>query len=191
MKTFGRLFQVVAVACMLTGCVSCNDNVDYPAGSSDMLKTAKISMDTEFMTSFTTGIIDKGSNTELNSPVCRLEQYGSGTDAVLGTFNIYLTCCWSLADGLHSCTEGFISDPEGNILNIRCKDGEDGVVFTADFPLDQTYICSEFEFTGGTGKFEGASGMGVMKCDVKNATYFMVHHWEADLTLLVTEKFPG
>ncbi|MBE0677177.1 MAG: hypothetical protein IH592_00285, partial [Bacteroidales bacterium] len=103
----------------------------------------------------------------------------------------YLTCCWNPIDGSHSCTEGFISDPEGNTLSIICKDGEDGVVFTADFPYDQTYICSEFEFTGGTGRFEGASGRGVMKCDVKNATNSMVHHWEADLTLLVTEKFPG
>ncbi|MBE0680167.1 MAG: hypothetical protein IH592_15515 [Bacteroidales bacterium] len=180
MKTFIRLFQVVAVAYMLTGCESCNgvDPVDPKS------KIVTIQINSEFMTSFTTDIIDKGSNTDLNGPVCQLEQFGSGTDAELGAFDIYLTCCWSLADGLHSCTEGFISDPEGNILNIMCKDGEDGVVFTADFPLDQTYLGSEFEFTGGTGRFEGASGRGVMKCDVKNATNSMVHHWEADLTLI-------
>ncbi len=186
MKTFVRLFQVVAVACMLTGCKEAYEG-PYPAGFSDMLKTVKISIDTKFINSFTTDIIDKGSNTDLNGPVCQLEQYGSGTDAVLGAFDIYLTCCWSLADGLHSCTEGFISDPEGNILTIICKDSEDGVVYTADFPLDQTYIGSEFEFTGGTGRFEGASGRGMMECDVKGTVNSMVHHWEADLTLLVRE----
>jgi hypothetical protein len=181
MKTFVRLFQVVAVICMLTGCESCDDR--YPVGDSKE-KTVTIQIKSEFMTSFTTDIIDKGSNTDLNGPVCQLEQFGSGTDAELGAFDIYLTCCWSLADGLHSCTEGFISDPEGNILNIMCKDGEDSVVFTADFPLDQTYLCSEFEFTGGTGRFEGASGRGMMDCDVKGATNSMVHNWEADLTLV-------
>lgn len=183
MKTFVRLSQMIAVICMLTGCESCNEP-DYPAGYSDMLKTVKISIETEFMTAFTTNIKGKGSITELNGPVCQLDQFGPGTDADLGSFNIYLTCKWNPADGSHSCTEGFITDYDGATLTIRCNDGDNGVVFTPDFPYDQTYICSEFEFTGGTGRFEGASGRGIMNCDVKGPSNSIVHHWVADLTLV-------
>jgi hypothetical protein len=176
MKTFIRLSQVIAVICMLTGCEGCEEPIFPP-------ETVTISIDTKFLTSFTTDIIDKGSSTELNSPVCQLVQFGSGTYAELGTFDIYLTCCWNPVDGSHGCTEGFISDSEGNLLTLVCNDGDNGVVFTSDFPYDQTYICSEFEFTGGTGRFAGASGRGIMECDVQGASNTMVHHWESVLTL--------
>jgi len=181
MKTFIRLFQVVAVACMLTGCEGCEE---IPVKH----KTVTISVDSKFLTTFSNSIIGEGSYTGLNDPVCQLEQVGSGTNAELGAFNVYLTCRWSLTDGAHGCTEGFISDPDGDALYIVCKDGENGVVFTPDFPNDQTYICSEFEFTGGTGRFAGASGRGIMECDVKGASNTMAHHWEANLTLV---KEPG
>jgi hypothetical protein len=183
MRKFVRLSQVIAVICMLTVCESCNDG-PYPQGSSDMLKTVSILIDTEFMTSFTTSVHGKGGDSELHGFVCRLEQYGSGTDAGLGSFNIYLTCRWNPDEGSHSCTEGFITDCDGNTLAIRCNDDNNGVVFTSDFPYDQTYICSEFEFMGGTGRFEGASGRGLIYCDVKGSSNSMRHHWVADLTLV-------
>jgi len=184
MKTFIRLFQVVAVACMLTGCESCDEQL-YPAGYSDMLKTVTFSIDTEFSTSFIQSTISKGGNINLTGSVCRLEQFGSGTDAELGAFDVYLTCCWNPADGSHSCTEGFITNYDGNTLTLVCNDGDNGVVFTPDFPYDQTYICYKFEFTGGTGRFEGASGRGTIECAVKGDSNSIIHHWDASLTLLM------
>lgn len=183
MRTFVLLSQVIAVICMLTGCVSCSEK--YPAGSSDMLGTVTLSVNTEFPASFIQSATVKGTNTDLNGSVCRLEQFGSGTDSELGAFDVYLTCNWNPADGSHSCTEGFITDYEGNTLTIVCNDGDNGVVFSPDFPYDQTYIWLEFEFTGGTGRFEGASGRGTIQCDVKGDSDSIIHHWDASLTLLM------
>ena len=184
MKTLVRLLLLGAVPCMLTGCESC-DECPYPPCGNSHLERVTMQIKTEYITYFTTDIINKESYTDLNGPVCQMEQFGSGTDGELGPFNIYLTCYWSLADGLHSCTEGFITDVDGNMLAITCRDIDNGLVFPADFPLDQAYLCYEIEFTGGTGRFECASGRGVMNCDVKSATNSIVHHLEADLTLMV------
>lgn len=182
LKTLIRLFQVVAVVCMLTGCESCEQ--DYPAGESDMLGTVNISVNSQFATSFIKYVPSEGSKADINCSECRLEQIGSGTDAEFGAFDVYLTCSWNPVDGSHSCTEGYITDYKGNTLTLVCNDGDNGVVFTPEFPYDQTFLCAEFDFTGGTGRFEGASGTGVMKCDIKGASNSIIHHWEAELTLL-------
>jgi len=175
--------MVIAVSCMLTGCVSCEEQ-DYPAGYSDMLGTVALSIDSQFTTSFIKSIAGKSSNTDPVNSICQLEQFGWGTDADLGGFDVYLTCCWNPAAGTNGCTEGFISDFEGNTLTILCNDGDNGVVFTPDFPYDQTNICYQFDFTGGTGRFEGASGRGTIECEVKGDSNSIEHHWKASLTLL-------
>lgn len=181
MKTFIRLSQVIAVICMLTGCESCDTPEEGHIDSHDPVTG---SIDTRFNTSFIKSAIGIGNNSD---PVCicRLEQFGWGSDTELGSFEVYLTCCWNPGDGSHSCTEGFITDYNGNTLTILCKDGDNGVDFTSDFPYDQTVICSEFEFTGGTGRFEGATGIGTMECEVKGSYNLILHHWDASLTLLM------
>jgi hypothetical protein len=165
---------------MLTGCDGCVE----PILSENVPEPVKVSIDSRFVTYFSSSIIDDGTKTVQDSRVCRLEQFGSGTDAELGAFDVYLTCCWNPGDGSHSCTEGFITDFKGNTLNILCRDGDNGVLFTPDFPYDQTNICAEFEFTGGTGRFDGASGSGSIECDVKGDYNMMIHYWKADLILL-------
>jgi hypothetical protein len=184
MKTLVRLSLVIAAICMLTGCESW-DRFDFPEGYSNMLKTVTFSINNEFTTSFNNTTISKGSSSGLTGSLCRLEQLGSVTDAELGAFDVYLTCCWNPDDGSHSCTEGFLVDFEGNTLTLVCNDGDNGVVFTPDFPYDQTYICSKIEFTGGTGRFEGATGGGTIECDVKGNSNSIVHHWNASITLLI------
>ncbi len=172
--------MLITLLCVLTGCPGGPDPLPVV-----QVDTITFSIESKFMTSFTTGIIEKGGDTELKSPVCQLEQVGSGADAELGAFDIYLSCCWSLADGSHSCTEGYIKDSDGDILTFKCMDSTNGMVFTSDFPFDQTYLCSAFEFTGGTGRFTGASGNGLMQCDVKGASSSMQHNWEATMTLVI------
>jgi hypothetical protein len=179
MKTL-FFFLLIAVIYMWSGCTDESD-----PRREVQADTITISLESKFMTSFTTGIVEKGGDTGLNSPVCQLEQLGSGVDAELGAFEIYLSCCWSLADGSHSCTEGFMTDSEGDTLTFRCMDSDNGMVFTADFPFDQTYLCSGFVFTGGTGRFANASGSGLMQCDVKGASSTMQHNWEAILRLVI------
>ncbi|TFH49620.1 MAG: hypothetical protein E4G92_01575 [Bacteroidia bacterium] len=183
MKTFVRLFQIVAVICILTACDSCG-GPDYPSLPFSTTDPYTVSFSSDFTTSFSKSIISKGSYPDLNDPVCQLVQEGSGANAELGAFYIYLSCCWSLVDGLHNCTEGIITDAYGNTLSLVFKDGDNGEIFTSDFPYDKTLICSEFEFTIGTGRFEGASGGGLINCDVKGTSNIMLHHWEVMLTLM-------
>jgi hypothetical protein len=179
MKTL-FFFLLITALCVLTGCQDGHDPRTWAQAD-----TITVLFESKFMTSFTTGIIEKGGDTELNRPVCQLEQVGSGTDAELGAFDIYLSCCWSLADGSHSCTEGYLKDSDGDILTFRCTDSDNGMVFTADFPYDQSNLCSSFEFTGGTGRFADASGGGMMQCDVEGASSSMQHTWEAKMTLVI------
>lgn len=184
MKTFIRLFQVVAAICTLTACESCEK--EYPSLPFSTTDPYTVSFISDFTTSFTKSIITKGSCLDLldlKSPVCQLVQEGSGTNAELGAFNIYLSCCWSLVDGIHNCTEGIITDAYGNTLSLVFNDGENGELFTSDFPYDKTSLCSDFEFTIGTGRFEGATGGGIINCDVKSSSDIMIHHWEVMLTL--------
>jgi hypothetical protein len=156
-----------------------------PGEPARMTEPVTVPFNSEFITAFSKSTISNGNYIDLNSPVRQLVQVGSGIDAELGNFDIYLTCCWSLVVGSQGSTEGYISDTDGNILNFMCKDSDNGVVFTPDFPYDQTFICSEFEFTGGTRRFEGASGRGTINCEVKKDTETMVHHWAGTLTLVM------
>lgn len=183
MRTFNRFLHVIAIICILTGCESCEEE-EYHGPESDMLGFVELSINTGFSTTFMRSTLSKGSVAKPGGSVCHLEQFGSGTDAELGAFDVYLTCCWNPADGSHSCTEGFITDYEGNMLTIKCNDGDKDAIFTSDFPYDQTFIGYEFEFTGGKGRFTGASGRGIIDCEVKGESNLMIHHWEASLILL-------
>jgi hypothetical protein len=178
-----RLSQVIALICILTACESCDEH-QYPGRSSDMPGTLTLSINTQFTTSFIKRTTGKSSNTDPVNSVCQLEQFGQGTDAELGGFDVYLICCWNPAVGSQGCTEGYVTDYEGNTLTLLCNDDDSGVDFTPDFPYDQTYICYKFDFTGGTGRFEGASGRGTIECEVKGDSNSIIHHWEASLTLL-------
>ncbi len=67
----------------------------------------------------------------------------------------------------------------GNTLYIKCKENLAAGDLTDNFPPDQISIYGSFELTGGTGRFEGATGEGTIDCLVTNddKVAAMSHHW--------------
>lgn len=177
MKTVTRLFTVVACVISLTGCQD-----PIPCYDCD-LRTITVPFSSEFTTAFTKSTLPAGIYKDLQDSVCQLIQTGSGIDESIGTFDIYLSCCWSSFNGEHLSTEGYIRDSDGDILNIDCMETGLGVVFALDYPYDQSGMCFEFEFAGGTGKFAGATGWVSVECCLTDAASpFMEHSWEGFLT---------
>ena len=179
MKTVFRSLAVMVCVFFLTGCpekipcFECNQ------------RTITMPFSSEFTTAFTKSTLPAGSFKDLQDSVCQLVQTGSGIDESIGSFDIYLTCCWSSFNGEHISTQGYISDIDGDILNIDCNDNGIGVVFALDYLYNQSGMCFEYEFAGGTGKFTGATGSVSAACCINDATVsFMEHNWEGFLTMV-------
>jgi len=120
-----------------------------------------------------------GGYIDLKGPVYQMVQTGTGTDDEIGFFQIRLTCCWSISDCIPGRSGGYLTDGMGNTIYIKCKESLAMGDLTADFPSDQTQISGRFEFAGGTGWFEGATGEGTIDCFVTNdgKVAAMSHHW--------------
>lgn len=174
MKTIIKLLSVIVCSCVLTGCPELPPNPIYvtmPFGS-------------EFTTSFTKSTLPEGSNTKIQGPVCQMIQIAEGRDEEIGRFELYLMCCWSEATGEHGSTKGYISDIDGDVLNVVCRQKGNAIVFTPDYPYDHDLLCYEIEFDGGTGKFTKATGTVIVSCHANDATSpTMFHQWEGSLTM--------
>jgi hypothetical protein len=182
MKTIITLLTVIACAFLLTGCPE--DIV--PCQCEDYSVVVTIPFSSEFTTSFSKSTLPAGSYKDLQDPVCQLIQTGNGMDESIGYFDLYLNCCWSSVDGEHVSTECYISDADGDVLYMICKETEDAITFSQDYPYDQTIMCSEFEFAGGTGKFTCATGSVNMECRLKDAAASYIEHtWEGSLTMVL------
>jgi hypothetical protein len=180
MKTIISLLVAFAGVCLLT---SCPGHIYDPPPPRD---TITVPLNSHFTTSFTKSTLPAGSHKDLQDPVCQLIQFGSGIDESIGNFDLYLNCCWSSVNGEHGGTECYISDVDGDVLNIKCKETGDPIVFTPDYPYDQTIICSVYEFAGGTGKFAGATGSVTVECCLKDAAAsYIAHNWEGSLTMIL------
>jgi hypothetical protein len=173
-KTIIRLLSVIVCSCVLTGCPDeplHKMYVTMPFGS-------------EFTTSFTKSTLPAGSYTKIQGPVCQMVQVGEGRDEEIGRFELYLKCCWSEATGEHGSTEGYLSDIDGDVLNVICRQKENAIVFTPDYPYDHDLLCFEIEFDGGTGKFAEATGSVIVSCHAIDATSpTIVHQWEGSLKM--------
>lgn len=162
--------------------MSCEDWYgNYPIGLPPKFihsKPFEIPVDAYFNATFHKNEILNGFM-DLKGPVYQMVQTGSGTDDEIGYFQIRLSCCWSVTDCIPGRSGGSLTDGMGNTLYIRCKENLAVGDLTDDFPPDQTYIYGKFEFTGGTGRFEGATGEGTIDCLVTNdsSAAAMSHHW--------------
>jgi hypothetical protein len=187
MKTLIRLLMVVTGVCLLMGWSCERDDDDDDDVEKHPLILITVPLSSHFTASFTRSILSEADNNmDLDGPVCQLIQTGSGIDESIGNFDLYLNCCWSSVTGEHGGTECYISDVDGDVLNIKCKETGDPIVFTPDYPYDQTIMCSVYEFAGGTGKFAGATGSVTVECCLKDAAAsYIAHNWEGSLTMVL------
>jgi hypothetical protein len=175
MKTLMRLLMIAGILMLMAW--SCKKDLRER-------EFAVYPVDLYFNTTFYKNIVWEEYYNDLRGPVCQLVQIGSGKDDdEIGNFQVQLTCCWSLADCLLGRSGGYLTAGTGNAINIKCVEAISASELTSDYPSDQTTIYGKFEFTGGTGRFEGATGDGSIVCFVTNrdSTATILHHWKGSL----------
>jgi len=176
METLLKLLLVIPIVLMLTGCpgpeIIISESPPYA-----------FTLNADFNTTFYKSMLWEDGYAGLKGPVCQLIQKGSGMDEEIGNFRIELVCCWSSVDGTPGSSGGYITDGHGGTLYIECEEELSGSGFPSDYPNNQTVINGKIQFTGGTGRFEGATGDGVMACTVNTGVSeaTMAHHWEGSI----------
>lgn len=180
MKTLMKLLPVFACIIMLMSCEDWYGNYPIVLPTKDInSKPFEIPVNANFNTTFSKNMILDG-HIDLEGSVCQMVQTGSGTDGEIGYFQIRLVCCWSTTDCNAGRSGGSLTDGMGNTIFIKCKENLAAGDLTTDYPQDQTIISGRFEFAGGTGRFEGATGEGTINCLVTNdgKVAEMSHHWK-------------
>lgn len=116
-------------------------------------------------------------------------QDGSGQATHLGRFDVHITFCvdvTDLGDGMleegesipYDSGVGTLTAANGDVLTFTIS----GAVLPSDHPDYDFEFADAFQFTGGTGRFLGASGSGITHSFVDFATQTTEHYWTATLT---------
>lgn len=117
-------------------------------------------------------------------------QDGDGEATHLGRFSFHATFCQDIADVLD---DGQLTEEESvpywnGIATLTAANGDElwitvaGAIVLSDHPDYDVEFHDPFEFVGGTGRFEGASGNGVT--DSYGVAGRVEHDWSGTLTLL-------
>ncbi|MBN2173833.1 MAG: hypothetical protein JW731_06865, partial [Bacteroidales bacterium] len=118
---------------------------------------------------------------------------GGGTATHLGKFTHHFEFCCDWASGIYPGPSGYMKayfvaangdslfvDIEGQVMDGRLDHHPEDV---------NSYFTDPWEITGGTGRFEGASGQG-MTDDYNRDSYpaNSFHHWTGEITLVKGKK---
>ncbi|MFN1834214.1 hypothetical protein AB2B38_003035 [Balneola sp. MJW-20] len=122
-------------------------------------------------------------------------QDGGGEATHLGNFEIHITFCVDATDLLddgqltegesipyfsNENTEGYMIAANGDVLYIEIAEGE---ILPADVEGYNFMFMDPFIFTGGTGRFEGASGSGTTYSLVNADPQQTEHIWNGVLNI--------
>lgn len=181
MKTLLKLLTLCVCICMMGSCDLIWGWPDPPI-EDDSNQTLVIPVNAYFNTTFSRNIIPDG-HTDLKGKVFQLAQTGTGTDTEIGYFRVSLTCYWSITDCVPGRSGGILTDGMGNTLFIKCTECLSTGELTADYPTDQKHLTGKFEFIGGSGLYEGATGEGTIDAYVTNNgnVAAISHHWKGYL----------
>jgi len=118
-------------------------------------------------------------------------QQGDGTATHLGRFSTNITFCTDVTDiqddGQLTAGEsipyfdgvGTFTAANGDVLSFTIA----GTILPSDHPDFDFEFADVFEFTGGTGRFKGASGSGVTDSFVNFQIGRTEHYWSGELIL--------
>ncbi|MBW3553395.1 MAG: hypothetical protein KY466_07795 [Gemmatimonadetes bacterium] len=117
-------------------------------------------------------------------------QVGEGEATQLGRFSIRITFCNDVTDILDGeLTEGESVPYDNGIGTLIAANGDElhieisGAVLPSDHPDFDFEFQDAFRFTGGTGRFEAASGEGMTDSFVDISEGRTYHDWTATITL--------
>lgn len=124
-------------------------------------------------------------------------QEGNGQATHLGSFSTTITFCMNIADVMNDVVGedgnplsegesvpyfdgvGILRAANGDILELTIE----GAVLPTDHPHYEFEFADVFVFTGGTGRFDGASGTGITNSFVDFETQTTDHYWSGELIL--------
>jgi hypothetical protein len=107
---------------------------------------------------------------------------GTGTEPNLGEFTVHMDFCSFSGTGIYSdvVDSYFVFEVDSLFINTW---GKTGPPDENDPPYYTNKWNDPFEFTGGTGRFEGASGGGMTHCYNSTEDDLSHHNWEGTLTM--------
>ena len=158
MKTLIRFLFFMACVSLYVTCQKSDQIMDDLSGS-QLKSTQLITVNVPFKVNLT--VWDHSDYTYMkcgDPPVFALTMEGSGTSTHLGTLTTSMTFCCNVATGEYFDTEIVFVSANGDKLY-----GQISIGFIVPNPGENSaYYQSKFNdpivFTGGTGRFEGASG---------------------------------
>jgi hypothetical protein len=191
MKTFKLLFQILIFAGLLAGC---NKTGEFFENETPELKKAQVKVTVPFKADFVGNYLPtSGVDIEMcgEYPMIRIFNEGSGTGTHLGKFTHYFDFCVDNETGEYPFghIEAYFVAANGDKLFVSVA----GQVIEGRLdhhPADvNSYFTDPWEITGGTGRFEGATGSGVTD-DYNRDSYpaNSFHHWTGTITLVKGKK---
>ncbi len=135
----------------------------------------------DFKATFTTNTVFLGPDSVLCLPPQNFLniQEGTGSEAIIGEFTFHVSFCVNPANFEYAIIDGSFIDQNGDLLFI---DGHGQVVPSME-PGYEFEFRDPFEFVGGTGRFEGATGSGMTKSFNNSTLNITDHTWEGTITL--------
>ncbi|MDT8417031.1 MAG: hypothetical protein RQ864_04400 [Lutibacter sp.] len=157
MKTLLKIFFLMAVISLVAGC---NKDVLFDEQSTDpQLKKAHVEETVPFKADFT--VWDQSDYTDVTCggyPVFRLTMIGEGVATHLGKLSTSFTFCCNVKTGEYYNTDVVFTAANGDELYASIPIGQILPNEGDNSDYYQTYFNDKMEFTGGTGRFKGASG---------------------------------
>jgi hypothetical protein len=182
MKTFQTLFLFAAAICLTLSLLNCK-------GSKKSPEMTTIPFEASFIGNYTYIGPDTLPNPKCVAPFTawRAIVDGSGTVTPLGNFTMHFDFC---GDSLSNYGNAFayMVDAEGDTLFFSCG----GRVIDGRLDDQPAYVTSYWkdpvEFTGGTGKFKGATGDGTSDDYNSSEDSNSHHHWTGTITMVKKKK---
>lgn len=189
---------LLSTALLFAGCDSGGNGPAPPGRANDTGTTLQMGRDNgtvtvPFKAKFFTELVSLTPDKKCGVPPNFLnKQKGFGEATHLGRFSTRVTFCINMADLLDDgqltgseslpfgSSEGSLIAANGDELWVLSSPGE---VVPSDHPDFDFQFTIRFEVSGGTGRFEGASGSGVQHGFVNQQESRTQHRWSGELTL--------
>ena len=186
MKTISKILFLMVLFGFVTGCDRSDDLEFYNATSSknDLEKNLTIGFNLVFTGTYdlTAPDLDKCGSF---LPYINVINNGEGTGTHFGKLTSHFDFCVDVRDSSYpnAFEEAYFEDENGDRLNVYVG----GFVLPGRMPGMPSFAISYFKdpflITGGTGRFEGATGSGMTNDYNSAKDEFSHHHWTGKITL--------
>lgn len=122
----------------------------------------------------------------VENPLLNVVNQGEGTGTHFGKFTTHFDFCVDISDSSYpnGFVDSYLEDEDGDRLYVAIE----GFVLPGRVPGMPSFATSYFKdpilITGGTGKFEGASGNGMTNDYNSSKDPYSHHHWQGKITLV-------